>query len=40
MQEIERLNNILRLKVDESVQLNNKVSSLSSEIDDYRRKLR
>jgi chromosome segregation ATPase len=40
MQEIERLNNILRLKVDESVQLNTKINSLSSDIEDYRRKLR
>lgn len=40
MQEIERLNNVLRLKVQESTQLTNKANSFSLEIEDYRRKLR
>ena len=40
MQQIERLNNVLRLKVDESVQLSNKVNSLNNDLEETRRKLR
>ena len=40
MQEIERLNNVLRLKVDQSVQLTSKVNSLNNDLEETRRKLR